>query len=121
MVLACGRVLAGESTDEPGWFGGALPAAGAQRTPPEHRELGGEGDPQLRAGGSGRPRGPGPVGVVDLTVSHPGAGRGRRERWRGRHRGLASPGWGLDAAADLGPAWGRGGDPPGRGRAAPGW
>ena len=60
-VVVCRCVLAGVAADEPGWFGGALPAARAQRTPSGEREPGLEGDPQFRAGGQGRPRCAGPA------------------------------------------------------------
>ena len=121
MRLSCRRVLAGDAADQPGRLGGVLSAAGAQRAAPGQREPGREGDPQLRAGGQGRPGRAGPAGVVDLAVPDPGAGRappaGAR---RGRGAGLPPAGWGVDAGPDLGAARDRRRDPPGRRRAAPG-
>ena len=81
--MGCRRVLTGDAADQPGRLGGELSAAGAQRAAPGQREPGREGDPQLRAGGPGRPGRAGPVGVVDLAVPDPGAGRGRDGRARG--------------------------------------
>ena len=83
MRLSCRRVLAGDPADEPGRLGGVVSAVGAQRAAPGQRQPGREGDPQLRAGGQGRPGRAGPVGVIDLAVPHPGAGR-RRGDGRGQ-------------------------------------
>ena len=125
MRLSCRRVLAGDAADQPGRLGGELSAAGAQRTAPGQWEPGREGDPQLRAGGQGRPGCAGPAGLVDLAVPDPGTGRDRggrrwRARRRGRGAGLAASGRGVDAGPDLGTPRDRCGDPPGRYRAAPG-
>ena len=59
---------------------------------------------------------------LDLAVPDPGAGRAppRPRAARGRGAGLAPPGWGVDVGPGLGTARDRRGDPPGRGRAAPG-
>src|ERR1035441_3283524 len=43
---------------------------------PGHGDPGSEGDPQLRQGRHRGPGRPGPVGVLDLPVPDPGAGRG---------------------------------------------
>ena len=122
MWSSCRRVLTGDAADQPGRLGGELSAVGAQRAAPGQREPGREGDPQLRAGGSGGPGGAGPARLIDLAVPEPGAGRGgdgRRGRRRGRGPGLAAPRRGVDAGSDLGTPRGRRGDPPGRRRAAP--
>ena len=100
MRLGRRRVLAGDAADQPGRLGGELPAVGAQRAAPGQREPGREGDPQLRAGGQGRPGRAGPVGVVDLAVPDPGAGCDRDGRGAGTGGGVEV----LDSRR-LGGAW----------------
>src|SRR3954451_9948457 len=101
MLLCCdvGRVPAGDATDQPGRLGGPLSGPGAQRTPSGDRQPGGQGDPQLRPGGQGRSRRPGPTGRVDLAVprARPGGGRGRRGG--GGDRGVPPAGRGVDAGS----------------------
>ena len=84
-VLTCRGVLAGDAAEQPGWLGGALLAAGAQRAAPGLGQPGREGDPQLRAGGEGRPGRAGAAGQLDLPFPHPRGGRRRgltARRWR---------------------------------------
>ena len=105
MRLSCRRVLAGDPADEPGRLGGVVSAVGAQRAAPGQRQPGREGDPQLRAGGQGRPGRAGPVGVIDLAVPHPGAGRRRGDgRRTGRGPRLPAAGRGVDIGSAVGTA-----------------
>src|SRR5215472_3991046 len=108
MLLTCGHVPAGESADQRGRLGGGLPAA--------DRELGRQGDPQLRAGRPGRPRGAGPAGGVDLPVADPGASRGRSRRRSGEVEIVASR-WLVAHGRWIGcgSGWARRGDPAGGG------
>src|SRR5450759_4421074 len=102
VVILCRHVPARNAADEPGRVGGVLPAARTQRTAPEHGDPCGEGDPQLWPGRQRGPRRSGPVGVLDLPVPDPGAGRRRGPGRRGGGPGLPPHGWGLDAGPPLG-------------------
>ena len=119
-MVVCRYVPAGDAAVQPGRLGGVVPAAGAQRTPPGDRQPGGEGDPQLRAGGEGGPGRAGAAGGLDLAVPDPAGGRGRGARRRGGDPGLPPVGWDVDAGPDLGTARDRRGDPPGGDRSAAG-